>query len=127
SKLITKTSFFQLNAYRLRQPIWLDCDQPFRLQRQGDVPSFSYEGSLYIRVVSSRKQKSKLSLEAINIVPLETYLRGVVPIEVSASWHEEALKSQAVAARTYAVFHMSYSRRYLDQPYFDVDDTIVFQ
>lgn len=33
---------------------------------------------------------------------METYLRGVVPNEMPASWAPEALKAQAVAARTYA-------------------------
>jgi stage II sporulation protein D len=41
-------------------------------------------------------------LQAVNIVALDTYLRGVVPAEMPASWHMEAVKTQAVAARTYA-------------------------
>ncbi|OQY33241.1 MAG: hypothetical protein B6243_06690 [Anaerolineaceae bacterium 4572_5.2] len=36
-------------------------------------------------------------------MPLESYLRGVVPGEMPASWPSEALKTQAVAARTYAL------------------------
>jgi stage II sporulation protein D len=36
-------------------------------------------------------------------VPLETYVRGVVSAEVSASWPMEALEAQAVASRTYAL------------------------
>ena len=39
----------------------------------------------------------------VNKLPLEDYLMGVVAAEMPASWHLEALKSQAVAARTYAV------------------------
>jgi stage II sporulation protein D len=39
----------------------------------------------------------------INKVLLEEYLQGVVPYEMPSSWHLEALKSQAIAARTYAV------------------------
>ncbi len=38
-----------------------------------------------------------------NVLPLETYLKGVVPYEMSGSWNVEALKAQAVSARTYAV------------------------
>ncbi|HYF73190.1 MAG TPA: SpoIID/LytB domain-containing protein [Nocardioides sp.] len=39
----------------------------------------------------------------VNVLPLETYLRGVLPKEVIASaWEQEALRAQAVAARTYA-------------------------
>jgi SpoIID/LytB domain protein len=36
-------------------------------------------------------------------VPLETYVRGVVSAEMSASWPEAALEAQAVASRTYAL------------------------
>lgn len=36
-------------------------------------------------------------------VPLETYVRGVVSAEVSASWPMAALEAQAVASRTYAI------------------------
>jgi stage II sporulation protein D len=42
-------------------------------------------------------------LMAVNAVDLESYLRGVVPAESPASWPAEALKAQAVAARTYAI------------------------
>lgn len=44
-------------------------------------------------------------LTVVNEVPLETYLRGVVPKEMGAWQYPalEALKAQAVAARTYAV------------------------
>lgn len=38
----------------------------------------------------------------INRLPLESYLRGVVPHEMPASWPAEALKAQACAARSYA-------------------------
>ncbi|MEK3769864.1 SpoIID/LytB domain-containing protein [Paenibacillus sp. FSL R5-0887] len=43
------------------------------------------------------------SLAVINVVPLEQYLYAVVGGEVSSSWPEEALKAQAVAARSYAL------------------------
>ena len=42
-------------------------------------------------------------LNVINAVLLEDYLRGVVPVESPSSWPAEALKAQAVAARTYAI------------------------
>ena len=40
---------------------------------------------------------------AVNKVELEHYIRGVVPLESPASWPLEALKAQAVAARSYAL------------------------
>ena len=45
-------------------------------------------------------------VDAVNSLPLDSYLRGVVPDESPPSWPIEALKAQAVAARTYAVATM---------------------
>ena len=42
-------------------------------------------------------------VDVINAVPLDQYVQGVVPLESPASWPLEALKAQAVAARTYAI------------------------
>ena len=42
-------------------------------------------------------------LSVVNVVGLEDYLQGVVPAESPASWPAEALKAQAIAARTYAI------------------------
>ncbi len=44
-----------------------------------------------------------LFIRPINTLPMEDYLKGVVPLEMPASWELEALKAQAIAARTYAV------------------------
>jgi len=45
-------------------------------------------------------------LTAVNVIDIEEYLLSVVPAEMPASWHIEALKAQAVAARTYTVFRL---------------------
>jgi stage II sporulation protein D len=58
----------------------------------------SYHGTLEIR---SAKGGGRLS--AINSVDIEDYVRGVVPRESIPSWPLEALKAQAVAARSYAL------------------------
>jgi stage II sporulation protein D len=54
-----------------------------------------YRGTLRIVHLSD-------GLEVVNKLPLESYLLGVVPRESPASWPIEALKAQAVAARSYA-------------------------
>jgi SpoIID/LytB domain protein len=64
---------------------------------------------------------SSKNLDLINILPLEEYLRGVVPAEMPSSWHEEALKAQTLAARTYAL------RRISDKKIFDVYDSTLSQ
>jgi stage II sporulation protein D len=56
----------------------------------------AYRGQILVDVVDGK-------LRAVNIVPLEQYLYGVVPAEMPATWSPEALKAQAVAARSYAL------------------------
>jgi stage II sporulation protein D len=52
------------------------------------------------------------SLQIINVVDLESYLRGVVAAEMPGSWPLEALKAQAVAARTYVLYSMKPTNTY---------------
>ena len=58
-------------------------------------------------------------LLAINHIDLETYLYSVVGAEMPTSWPQDALKAQAIAARSYAIVHMV---RPAD-PYFDLGST----
>ncbi|MBI2166709.1 MAG: SpoIID/LytB domain-containing protein [Candidatus Omnitrophica bacterium] len=44
------------------------------------------------------------SLTVVNEIDVEDYLKGVLPWESNPDWPEEALKAQAVASRTYAIF-----------------------
>ena len=46
------------------------------------------------------------AVRVVNTVGLEPYLWGVVPSEMPDTWPAEALKSQAIVARTYALTHM---------------------
>ena len=66
-----------------------------------EVGSEAVRGELELRVVGDR-------VVAINVVNLEEYLRGVVPSEMGPRVFPllEALKAQAVAARTYATAHL---------------------
>ncbi len=59
----------------------------------------SYRGRLKL-IVSSDGQ----SFSAINFVPLEPYLAGVIGAEMPDYWEPEALKAQAIAARTYCLY-----------------------
>ena len=71
----------------------------------------TYHGSLEVRSSSN-------GLDAINVVELEDYVRGVVSRESPSSWPIEALKAQAVAARSYVLASASHGST------FDVfDDT----
>jgi len=62
-------------------------------------------------------------LTAVNYVDLEHYLYSVVGSEMPVNWPMEALKAQAVAARTYAL----YKRQQGGNAIFDVGDTTTWQ
>src|SRR4051812_13127350 len=42
--------------------------------------------------------------DVVNDVDIDSYLMGVIGSELLSGWHEEAYKSQAIAARTYAIY-----------------------
>ena len=55
---------------------------------------------------AARSSSGPVSLGGVNVInalDVDDYVRGVIPLEVSATWPAEALKAQAVAARTYAL------------------------
>ena len=53
---------------------------------------------------------SKSQLLVTNVLPLEDYLVGSLASEMSASWELEALKAQAVASRTYAMYMIAHPK-----------------
>ena len=56
----------------------------------------TYRGTIRLRLRAS-------SMDVINSVGLDDYLRGVVPVEMPSTWPVAALRAQAVVARSYAV------------------------
>ncbi len=61
------------------------------------IPWHRYRGFMTVR------REPDGTLRVINTVPLETYLYGVLPAEIGTRVPMEAMKAQAVAARTYAL------------------------
>jgi len=59
------------------------------------------------------------NINVINVVDLDDYIKGVLPYEMNASWPLEALKAQAVCARTYALLQTKHYASYR----FDVCNT----
>ena len=59
-----------------------------------------YRGSFRVLKLAGGK------IRVVNVVGLDLYLRGVVPSEMPKTWAAEALKAQAVAARSYALSHL---------------------
>lgn len=74
-------------------------------------PGFvSVKGKWYRGIVMIQNKNGKLTV--INNVPLEDYLKGVVPAEMPSSWAAEAHKAQAIAARSYALANLGKRARY---------------
>jgi stage II sporulation protein D len=75
-------------GFRLRS------DQPVRLNGREYTPP--------LEIV-----RNGAGLTVVNELPLEEYLVGVLRAEASEKWPLEALRAQAVVARTYAAYHRS--------------------
>ncbi|HWI22206.1 MAG TPA: SpoIID/LytB domain-containing protein [Baekduia sp.] len=72
--------------------------QPFTLKGQAiqGLSNGLYRGTLQLRFAGK-------TVSAINSIDLENYVRGVISAESPASWPADALRAQAVTARTYAI------------------------
>jgi len=80
------------------------------------VGNKDYRGTIHF-IVNPRGR-----INVVNVLPLEQYLRGVVPLEMSASAYAdiEAIKAQAVASRSFALASLGQHR---DEGYDLVDDS----
>ncbi len=78
-----------------------------------EIKNASY-GEKYRGELEIWREGGYQQVSAINVIDLETYLRGVVAREMPSSWGNygggEALKAQAVAARTYALYQQASQR-----------------
>jgi len=87
-----------------------EIDILYTIDDRGQYPQFASDDGVYVDL-GERQYRGRIEigtygnskLKTINIVELEEYLYSVVACEMTASWHMEALKSQAVCARSYAV------------------------
>ena len=89
-------------------------EQPLKISSISRSSSCLYEGDLELSIVDGR-------ILITNDLLMEDYLKKVVPSEMPSSWRIEALKSQAIAARTYA-YREIYNKKYLEYGYI-VDDS----
>ncbi|MCX7631825.1 MAG: SpoIID/LytB domain-containing protein [Turneriella sp.] len=83
--------------------------------------NFVLRGRRYSGTLEARRRGGEWLY--INHVPIDDYLTSVVSHEMSPSWHREALKAQAVVARTYLLVKMKERAK---EPY-DVDSSTNFQ
>lgn len=66
-------------------------------------------------------------LLVINTIPLEDYLVGLIGSEISPAWPVEAIKAQAIAARTYALHHAQVLKRSASAKPYDVSSSVLSQ
>lgn len=79
-----------------------DSNQIFAMAPQGSHPLTWFKGYKYYGNFAYLRQDGG-NLSVINYVPLEDYVKGVIPYEMSPSWNVEALKAQAVCARSFVL------------------------
>ncbi|HWU20410.1 MAG TPA: SpoIID/LytB domain-containing protein [Nocardioides sp.] len=94
SRLLVLTTSWQIVRTVRGQAQFSAGGAPMRLYYPGG--SRTYRGVLRSAGGSTR--------DTVNVVSLETYLRGVVPQEMPALWSRAAVQAQSVAARTYAAY-----------------------
>lgn len=95
-------NMISINSEKLTSPIFLETSNP---QSYLTIDGIRFRGKFKIY-----SQDSELNL--IEYVDLERYLWGVLAPEMGPAWPFEALKAQAVAARTYALFHINKNSDY---------------
>jgi len=90
-------------------------DEPYIFNLNGD----DYRGNL--KLIANPDGQS---FDAIDLVPPEPYLAGVVGAEMPSYWEKEALKAQAIAARTYCFY---IKKRFGDSRSWDLKQTAAHQ
>jgi stage II sporulation protein D len=90
-----------LNGKKLHRPVRVSTKARFLY-----VDGRQYRGDIIIHSVAGK-------LLVVDEVPLETYLVGLINAEVNSRWPEEAIKAQAVAARSYALLRAHQNRKKL--------------
>lgn len=78
--------------------------------RTFDKGFVSAKGKWYRGLIMIQNKNGKLTV--INNVPLEDYIKGVVPAEMPSSWEPEAHKAQAIATRSYALANLGKRSQY---------------
>lgn len=97
------------------------CPVTFR-SSEDSVDLFLPDGSLRVyRGMLTATHIGSSALATVNLVPMQSYLRSVVNAEMPSSFHTQALRSQAVAARTYS------ARGVNGTSYYDTCDTVACQ
>ncbi|MDR0629851.1 MAG: SpoIID/LytB domain-containing protein [Treponema sp.] len=88
------------------EPVVLEYQDP---ENTTLLSGFTFEDRSYRGSIEFRPEKTGITV--INILNIEEYLYGVIPAEMPAYWPVEALKAQAIAARSYTLACLGDSNR----------------
>ncbi len=87
---------------------------------------FNYRDELYRGQIKVLAKRDEDSCDVVNEIPIEYYLQSLLAKEMNGHWPLEALKAQAVAARTYAINKMSgqqVSREIGHEAFYDLESS----
>ncbi|MEE9212633.1 MAG: SpoIID/LytB domain-containing protein [Phycisphaeraceae bacterium] len=82
-----------------------------------------YPGALWLHRHVNKQGQPTGRIDAVNHVPLETYLPGVLERELYSQWQPQAFAAQAIAARSYAIATAAQHR----DRHYDLEATIASQ
>ena len=117
--VITASSYANILTTSSVSLVAEDGTSPFYFtDNQGNRISPAYAGSMELRMYPE-------GYTVVNVVDLESYVKGVIPSEVPSSYGMEALKAQAVCARSYAYIQMMHNKYEAYGAH--VDDSVNFQ
>lgn len=109
----TAVEFFTNSWRRLKAPWARNITGDAEFFAKGPIKLWTPSGSTTYRGIlrSASPSRSASSRDTVNIVTIDQYVMGVVPREMPAAWHPEAVKAQSVAARTYATWSRAQNAR----------------
>jgi stage II sporulation protein D (peptidoglycan lytic transglycosylase) len=108
-KICLKNGKIQIGEKLFSGSLTINPKDPYVVEVNGKL----YRGNL--KVIADKN-----SFDVINAVPVDAYLNGVVGAEMPSYWEPEALRTQAIAARTYALY---YKKRFGAKRNWDVSTT----
>ncbi|MDR0957763.1 MAG: SpoIID/LytB domain-containing protein, partial [Clostridiales bacterium] len=83
-------------AFIFDNPAYSLCIRPNPNLAAIQLTDRSYRGFVEVKTKNGK-------VSAVNVIPLEEYLYSVITSEMPKDWHAEALKAQAVSARSYTI------------------------
>jgi SpoIID/LytB domain protein len=116
---VSRVLISPLATSQARDPSDKSRPDPSSYEASGSIPAFAvgrnrYRGSLELRWAGSKE------ISAVNCLPVEAYLEGVIGEEMSPGWPLEALKAQAIISRGYAWARRNRARAV--ESWFDLQD-----